>query len=210
VIYVVCGFHRSGTSVVANILHDSGVFMGDGFALPAKENPRGFWEDLSFKRINERVLSDCGYGDVKKWSDEMPGVKWTKNTKQKAVAAIKKRSKDHEQWGWKDPRTMLTLDLWCQVIKECSEDVTIIWVDRNPSETVYSLRVRQGGLDKKKAMRAYVMYMAKFWRDLYTSKVPFVKVNYIDVIKRKSALDGLLSVVKYDCVDDNLCRNGAS
>jgi hypothetical protein len=49
---IVMGCFRSGTSAVAGALHHMGVFMGDQFDQPNNNNPKGFWEDLEFKRLH--------------------------------------------------------------------------------------------------------------------------------------------------------------
>ena len=57
-IFIIVGMHRSGTSLMGNILSDSGVHMGDRQLAPASDNPKGFFEDRDFYDINRRILSD--------------------------------------------------------------------------------------------------------------------------------------------------------
>src|SRR5262249_23640698 len=58
---VVCiaGMHRSGTSMVARLLNLCGLYLGEDEDLmpSAADNPEGFWENLHFVDLNEKILS---------------------------------------------------------------------------------------------------------------------------------------------------------
>lgn len=53
---IVIGCYRSGTSAAAGVLHHLGVDMGCEFDDPNRNNSSGFWEDIHFKKLNERLL----------------------------------------------------------------------------------------------------------------------------------------------------------
>jgi len=57
---VVLGMHRSGTSLVAGILRNAGVLMGDKFLPPDEFNLRGYFEDTDFLWINKGILESAG------------------------------------------------------------------------------------------------------------------------------------------------------
>jgi len=79
------GCFRSGTSAVAGVLHHLGVFMGDVFDQPNKNNPKGFWEDLEFKKIlNQYENCDTSASEFCK-------------------VLVEQRISQHEIWGFKDP-----------------------------------------------------------------------------------------------------------
>ena len=42
---IVAGFHRSGTSLVCQLLHRAGLFLGYDLLGPAFSNPHGHFED---------------------------------------------------------------------------------------------------------------------------------------------------------------------
>ena len=50
----IVGMHRSGTSMVAKLLQQAGLFLGEEADLmpPAEENPEGFFEHLGFVRTD--------------------------------------------------------------------------------------------------------------------------------------------------------------
>lgn len=47
---VILSLPRSGSSLLAGILHDSGIPMGESFQKPDDNNPTGYFEDLRLKR----------------------------------------------------------------------------------------------------------------------------------------------------------------
>src|SRR5215213_10338134 len=60
----IVGMHRSGTSMVAKLLQQAGLNLGDEADLmpPADENPEGFYEHLQFVKLNDAVLNVAGAG----------------------------------------------------------------------------------------------------------------------------------------------------
>lgn len=89
---VVLGCFRSGTSAVAGALHHLGVFMGEEFDPPNSNNPKGFWEDMEFKRIH-RSFESCQHDSYDKGTETFANYS----------ALIHKREQNHTLWGVKDP-----------------------------------------------------------------------------------------------------------
>ena len=63
---VVIGMHRSGTSMVANIVQKCGINMGEVFRLPDKHNPYGYYEDLDWRAANKWIINTA----VGSWFDQ--------------------------------------------------------------------------------------------------------------------------------------------
>jgi hypothetical protein len=63
--YVVLGMHKSGTSLIAQTLHESGIYMGNGFD---GEYPHCKYEDKDAANIIKMFL----YGRAKRLSTEVP------------------------------------------------------------------------------------------------------------------------------------------
>jgi len=137
----ITGAHRSGTSMVARLLHACGLDLGPESDLmpPAPDNPDGFWENLSFVAMNDELLNELGGAwdlpprstrFIEKRFDEM-------RAKARLLVSAFSRS---TVWGWKDPRNSLTLPFWRVIVPKLR---TIIVV-RNPLEVAYSLHHRNG------------------------------------------------------------------
>ena len=57
-----CG--RSGTSMLAGILHQNGWSLGEDLYIePSDSNPKGFFEDRDVNSINEELLARLEVGD---------------------------------------------------------------------------------------------------------------------------------------------------
>jgi hypothetical protein len=114
---VVCvlGMHRSGTSLIARLANILGLALGpDAELAPAAyDNPRGFWEHMSFRRVNEALLARLGrdWDSLEElpdgWQDD-PAHDDLRDQARAAIAAFA----GADLWGWKDPRTCLTLPFW--------------------------------------------------------------------------------------------------
>ena len=138
----VAGMHRSGTSMVTKFLHECGLYLGpdDDLMPPAEENPEGFWENLTFVDVNEEILNQLGGG----WDCPPPApADWTGGRLAPLVAraeTILEHFAGREPWGWKDPRSSLTLPFW----KAMLPGLRVVAVVRHPLEVALSLRQRNG------------------------------------------------------------------
>lgn len=137
----VVGMHRSGTSMVAQMLGAAGLHLGLAEELlPASaDNPDGYWEHAGFHRLNESVLAELGGGwDLpplvpERWRDR-PEVEQYAADAQRLIGGFKGK----EPWGWKDPRTCLTFGLWRELIPDLKAVICV----RNPLEVALSLNRR--------------------------------------------------------------------
>jgi hypothetical protein len=129
----IAGMHRSGTSMVASLLHAAGLYLGiEADVLP------GLKENRRFNNVNQRILKQLGGN----W-DEPPPIpnEWAGSgfDRQRAeVRALFAHFANHEPWGWKDPRTCLTLPFW----QELLGPMRVVIVVRNPLEVAESLQQR--------------------------------------------------------------------
>jgi hypothetical protein len=133
--------HRSGTSMVARMLNLCGLYLGpeSEFMPPGPDNPEGYWENIHFVEINNRILAHLDAG----W-DLAPAVckGWEVRPQlaplRKESAELIERFNAHEPWGWKDPRNSLTLPFWIELIPNMKALVVL----RNPLEAAQSLQAR--------------------------------------------------------------------
>jgi hypothetical protein len=143
--YPICitGMHRSGTSMVARLLSLCGFYLGPYKELlrAAPDNEAGFWENPDFVLMNDNLLAmvhagwDCPPSDNELWSPRPELDGWLT----KAEQLIDGLS-TYGRWGWKDPRTSLTLPFWLRLIP----DLKVIICVRNPLEVARSLSARNG------------------------------------------------------------------
>ena len=136
----ITGMHRSGTSLVARLLHECGIALGPERELKkrAADNLDGYFENRSFVRLNDTIINQFGG----KWNQPPsfpPGWEFSPEASAFLERAEKLVSQfSHDGWGWKDPRSSLTLPFWQRLIP----DLKIIVCIRNPIEVARSLFVR--------------------------------------------------------------------
>ena len=105
--FIVLGMHRTASSLIAKGLKQAGVNMGEKLLGPGRGNLSGHFEDLSFLYMNELILHQAGG----KWNSPPPEkaiIKAGKFFKKEIKELIEKKNKTG-LWGWKDPRTILTI-----------------------------------------------------------------------------------------------------
>ncbi len=137
----ITGMHRSGTSMVANMLSTCGLYLGSESALVAtsRDNPSGYWENRNFVSINDEILK--GLGSAWDYPEHLPEKWWDDQRMfgyRDRVRALLQEFKHHEPWGWKDPRTCLTLPFWMSILPQTKVVICL----RNPLEVVLSLHRR--------------------------------------------------------------------
>lgn len=147
---IVMGMHRSGTSLVARILDDFGVFMGSQLD--------GNHETAYFRRLNKWVFGQLGsrwdlppnmeylflnseiYNLVKKYIEGcVTGLNFIRYLGLKNyILRQSGRSLSFNIWGWKDPRNVYTLPLWLEIFPNAK----IIYVQRHGVDVANSLMKR--------------------------------------------------------------------
>ena len=129
---VVYGMHRSGTSLMVRLLADVGVHMGTWLSRDA--------EAVHFQRLNRRIYAAAGSdwatadGLLYRMRSEAFVTRQTELTRRRlfgnasfagrrsAISGFfgrplldKIRQGGAVCWGWKDPRTSLTLPIWLRI-----------------------------------------------------------------------------------------------
>ena len=154
----IAGMHRSGTSLVARLLKECGVFLGaEEELLPAApENRDGFYEHAALTRLNDEILATLGGS----WDNPPPSpdgweTKPELETLEERAGELVAPLRAHAPWGWKDPRNSLTLPLWRRVL---GDEVFVVVCLRHPAEVVSSLLARNE-LTLHRASELCLVYM---------------------------------------------------
>lgn len=159
---IVCilGMHRSGTSLLTRILNLTGVDLGPDEILatePTADNQKGFWEHSEIVAINNAILQRHGGS----W-DEPPPLPpgWETaaaidDLRHHAQQLIQDQFAGAQLWGWKDPRSCLTLPFWQQLLP----DMRYVICLRNPVDVAHSLEDRDG-LSAEKSSSLWLSYVS--------------------------------------------------
>lgn len=147
---VILGMHRSGTSMLANLLADAGLFLGH------RTQP-GHQEADFFQKLNIYVLRESAADwdrpvGVQTMLDDERARGYLADYLTTSVSSPRvleflgpSRYLQHrslityqQPWGWKDPRTTLTFPLWLDVFPRAR----VIHVTRHGVDVARSLQIR--------------------------------------------------------------------
>lgn len=133
-VLVVTGMHRSGTSLVASYLQRCGLDMGEDLLPADVGNPLGYYEDVHIHDLHRELLWKAGIADGFTVTDANVPVPVDDVFRERAREIVRRRE-GKSQWGWKEPRTALFLDLWAEVLP----DARFLFVFREPLAVLDSL-----------------------------------------------------------------------
>jgi len=140
---VVCGMHRSGTSLTTSLLGRAGVRLSDEQIPADRHNRHGYFEDAEVVALHREMLAEAthgGHAGHPDWGwteDEVFHVDVFHRYKQRAVAIVEKRSKEAGLWGFKDPRATVALDLWSPLL---GENARYVFAYRGPWDVADSMQ----------------------------------------------------------------------
>ena len=188
---IIAGFHRSGTSMLAQELSNSGLFLGERMMPPSLANIDGYFEDMDIVNIHDAILrcNDTSWQHSKNIVFDIPNL-----ARKKIEDISQKYTEAHTQWGFKDPRSALFLNIWHKTL----ENPYTILIYRDYNETSESLFHRES--------RSLLMHLNKsalrFWKEpelayqmwlAYNRKLLDYAKNYPQttiVISQKAILEG--------------------
>jgi hypothetical protein len=156
----ILGMHRSGTSCLAGSLERCGLFLGR-VKRTSLNNPRGNHELSVARRAHGRILRANGGS----WRRPPPHV--TVNSRQKQfLQTIAAAFSGHEPCGIKDPRFLLLLEHWLDVV----DPFTLVGTFRHPIAVARSLNRRgQDPFPEEEAYQLWLRYNAELirWHEVY-------------------------------------------
>lgn len=113
-IHVVLGMHKSGTTLVAETLHHSGIDMMDSVDESRGYDDGNKWERESTKACNHEMLGSAGAHSLH--VSARRGLSVAADLAGRMRRLVDDLSARHDDWGFKDPRTCLTYDAWAAVL----------------------------------------------------------------------------------------------
>lgn len=134
-VFIILGMHRSATSFVSEGLKKMGVNIGKELLPAGKGNEKGHFENKDFIKLNDKILKKAG-GSWDNPPKEKEIIKVGKKLKDEIKATVNRNKS--ELWGWKDPRTTLTIKCYLSFI----EHPFFITCWRDPMEVAKSLNCR--------------------------------------------------------------------
>ena len=156
---IVLGMHRSGTSLLAEIIYRWGAYAGDPEDLiqAGQWNERGHWEFKPLVLLNSTLLASLDSDwclPPAEGSDSIlqsrASEAWFKTNASSLISDMELRG---GPWLWKDPRLCILLPFWKQLL-----DATYVISVRNPAEVATSL-LKRNGMPTSAALLLWQYYM---------------------------------------------------
>lgn len=116
VIYIVLGMHKSGTTLVSQILHHSGISMGTSFEANVDYDGGNQFEDDTPYRLNLEFLQ--APDDQVLYLETPANMAVNGDQRGRMNDYVSRRNRETDRWGFKDPRTCLTYPLWEKELPE--------------------------------------------------------------------------------------------
>jgi len=170
---IIIGMHRSGTSLLTELLEELGLFVG------AQKDQHS--ESLFFQDLNKWIFEQCGA----RWdTPSAVDYLWENQNLLQAVEDYVRNLVESPRvvrylgqrlfwtnravtrltlpWGWKDPRNTFTLPLWLRIFPEAK----VLHIKRHGVDVAQSLVVRSRNgqaetLEKYQKYRRFVFFRPK-------------------------------------------------
>lgn len=109
-IYIVLGMHKSGTTLVSQILHQSGINMVDGADTHAGYDKGNKYERSSMVAVNQNLLRSWGRFSLN--FGRPSDLELTPAQKKRIRELTRECNAKYEHWGFKDPRMCYSYEFW--------------------------------------------------------------------------------------------------
>lgn len=138
---IVSGIYRSGTSLVTELIHRWGAYVGQEQDIFQDEY--GYLEHFALQKLNDELLNNNSR--VPTPVNQLMEKAQDPILKERALQILDAMDKEAEEnhssaWVWKDPRLPLVLPFWSQVWG----DVIYVIPVRHPVETILSAAKMEG------------------------------------------------------------------
>ena len=200
-LYVVLGMHKSGTTLVSQILHNSGVNMVEAAETWVSYDEGNKYERESALALNMEILDVRNY-EVR----DLPQPKnltLTPAQREKMRDIIASASDKYSDWGFKDPRSVYTYPLWRQELPEHR----IIGIYRSPDEIWPRFRWR--GLRKRYLNPLWAWQFLSRWMEhnlslieyLQSATSPYLLLDYRELMGTDTEIDRLQAFTGFPIKD---------
>jgi len=212
VIYVVLGMHKSGTTLVSQLLHHSGINMGENLEQGLSYDQGNQYERESTWRLNEDILDAHTRVSI---DIHQPGsLQLTPAQQQCRDEIIATCNSRYADWGFKDPRTCLVYPLWAEALPEHK----LIIVYRDPAEPWPRYRPRHTRNRYRepflawKYLKSWCVHNTHILNYLQSTTQDYLVLEYQALVTTQTEFDRLQQFVNRELADKRkpgLYRNRA-
>ncbi len=220
-IYVVLGMHKSGTTLVSQMLHYSGINMGE-FDERLGYTDNNQFERHSTQEINRELLHgtlvppmdymlrrnrqpEYNAAGYRRNKDSIALVRFRTLQKkldnvdlQNLSAEVQKLNAAHNDWGFKDPRTCLTYPAWQRVLP----DHHIVVVYRHYSQLLKRYRINKYDLTRLyRVLYSWTLHNRAILSHIKSSNTPAIVISYEDMMQGDGEFERLQHFINHPLQD---------
>lgn len=163
----VLGMHRSGTSCLTGALEQAGVNLGEVVDW-ARYNRKGNKESRELRSINADLLRANGGT----WNKPPEKITWNDEFRARRDEFLAQVDRSGP-WGFKDPRTVLTLDFWLEALPE----MRFVGTFRDPVAVAMSLMARPKWPEDVNPIDTWIAYNRLLLKQCQTHAVPLISFD---------------------------------
>lgn len=181
---IVLGMHRSGTSLITNIVRNWGTYLGpvERLIRPDRWNPLGYWEYKPMVDFNRELLRAVGASWFRPPREEslcaLEALAGDPTYRAKALELICVMEAQPRPWVWKDPRLSILLPFWSRLWGRVLYIVAI----RDPMAIAKSL-ARRNSFDPFATLILWHSYMLSILKAVWHYE-PVTFIAYEELIIR--------------------------
>jgi hypothetical protein len=197
-IYIVLGMHKSGTTLVSQTLHRSGINMGDGFEDGGSYDAGNQWERREAFLVNLELIGcvERDYYSLEHYQELRGELPKAQESAMKEM--IERCEATGEDWGFKEPLTCLTYPLWKHVLPPHK----IVAVYRSPLEVMNHYRTPLRRPDRAwRVLRAWSHYNQGMINAVRAEGTEALIIRYEDLMRGPDDFGRLQEFVSRDLVD---------
>lgn len=197
-VYIILGMHKSGTTMLSETLHKSGINMGDfdesinyyeGQKYEREDISHAIWDVLNCRESHS--LDTFPPFDEEIVERESPNL----------ISTVERHNKQYVNWGFKEPRALFVYER----IKPHLGQHKVICVYRNLKDVVLHY-LQFAGLDLKsgiKVIKAWKLYNEEMLRVIRQNEndAELILCNYNSFVAKPESIDILSSFVGQDLID---------
>lgn len=200
-IYVILGMHKSGTTLVSQILHHSGINMGNEIEDKVSYDDGNKYERAETKAINKEIIGTTRQSVLEFSLARYSSI--TEEQRARMAAIIKQCNEQYPNWGFKDPRTCLVYSAWASMLPEHK----IIATYRSPEEVwprFRPMKVTRRHLEPYWAwqfMQIWCKHNASVVSYLQNTSMKYLVLDYPKLMSTKVEFDRLQEFVGFKLED---------
>lgn len=233
-IYVILGMHKSGTTLVTEMLHQSGINMGDFDESltydQSNKSERHETQELNRELLHGLLIPPLGYLMRKPFRPPLDPAGYRRN--KDSIAIIRTRALErlrqttappptwlkliddlngrYTDWGFKDPRTCLTYPVWQRALPEHK----VIIVYRHFDQLIQRYKVKKWDAARLfRVLHGWTVYNQSNLNVARAALHPTLLLNYEKLMSEEQEFDRLCRFVGRPLVDvrrPQLYRNRAT